>query len=99
MKLGILLVNGDQKNHLEGLAKAALERGWSVKVFVNDDGARLLEDPLLPELAQAGVGISFCETSARNLKIPLEKIPRQLKRGTQLQHAMLHQFSDQVVVL
>ncbi|OGG99530.1 MAG: hypothetical protein A2600_08610 [Candidatus Lambdaproteobacteria bacterium RIFOXYD1_FULL_56_27] len=99
MKLGILVVNGDQKNHLEGLARAALERGWSVKVFLNDDGVRLLEDPLLPELAQAGAGISFCETSARSLKIALEKVPRSLKRGTQLQHAMLHQFSDQIVVL
>ncbi|MDT8445623.1 MAG: DsrE family protein [bacterium] len=99
MKLGILAVNNGYADQLVALASAAMERGWGVKIFLNDQGIHLAVDPRLEELALKGAGISYCETSARAFGYDPLKIPRKLKRGTQLQHAMLQQMSDKVVVL
>jgi len=99
MKLGILVVDQKYKQHLIGFSEAALAKGWSVKFFFSDAGVELLQDPDLEALAGKGVTMGYCETSANRRKIAMEKLPRCFKRGSQLQHAMMHQFSDKVLVL
>ena len=43
--------------------------------------------------------MSFCEYNARQLGIDLEKIDRKIKRGTQLNNAVLCNKADRVLVL
>jgi len=98
MKLGILVVDQTYKQHLIGFSKAALAHGWTVKVFFNDAGVQLLSDPDIEALAADGVAMGYCETSANRMGIAMEKLPRCFKKGTQFQHAMMHQFTDKVLV-
>lgn len=99
MKLGIVAVNAEYGAQLAAIASAALQRGWAVRIFLNDLGLNLIEDPALAQLAEAGAVVSYCETSLRNLGMDPSKMPRAYKRGTQLNHAMLQQSSDQVLFL
>ncbi|OGG95159.1 MAG: hypothetical protein A2508_05470 [Candidatus Lambdaproteobacteria bacterium RIFOXYD12_FULL_49_8] len=98
MQIGILVMDEQYLKHLIGFSKAALGQGYTLKIFINDQGVKLLHEPALLELAESGAGISFCETSARKFKIDLQTVPRKIKRGTQLQHAMLQQRSDRILV-
>ncbi|MCP4751350.1 MAG: DsrE family protein [Proteobacteria bacterium] len=100
MVLGFLVNSGDQGENIVGLARAALDKGHSVRLFAMDEGARLLEKPEFSELAdREGVKISYCEYSARQLGIRIENLNRKMKRGTQLNNAIMCQNSDKVLVL
>ncbi len=98
MKLGFLVTNDNNQTALLGLAQAALRRGWSLRLFFNDAGTRLLEHPEVNALAETAA-ISFCEYSARKLGVKLEGLHPKIKKGTQLNHAFLQQQSDKVIVL
>ena len=98
MKLGFFIINETHKAALLGLTRAALSRGWEVRWFFSDHGTQLLADE---EVAAhcLEVAISFCEYSAKKLNVPLEKLPKKIKKGTQLNNAFLHQHCEKIVTL
>ena len=100
MELGILVNTTENKPHILGFVQAALGKGWTARLFVMDEGVRLLEEPEFTGLADLeNVIMSFCEYNARQLGIDLEKIERKIKRGTQLNNAVLCNKADRVLVL
>ena len=98
MKLGFFVINETEKEALLGLSKAALARGWEVKWFVNDYGTLLLSDPEVTAMAEQ-VGISFCEYSAKKLGVPLENLPKKIKKGTQLNNSFMFQQCEKILTL
>ena len=98
MKLGILITNSANGAAAQGLTQAALARGWSLRIFFNDAGTKLLELPWVNPLAEQAA-LSFCEYSARKLGVNLEGISPKIKKGTQLNHAFLQQQCDKVILL
>ena len=100
MELGLLINTTENKIHAIGLVRAALEKGWSARLFVMDQGTRLLEDPEFSSLADLdAVTISFCEFNARQLGINLDQVSRKIKKGTQLNNAIMCNKADRVLVL
>ena len=100
MELGILVNTTENKPHVFGFVQAALDKGWTARIFVMDEGARLLEDPRFTELVELdNITMSFCEFNARQLGIDLEKVNRKIKKGTQLNNAILCNKADRVLVL
>ncbi len=98
MKLGFFVLNEINKEALLGLTQGAKNRGWEVRWFINDFGTLLLEDPEVLAFAEK-VAISFCEYSAKKLKVPIDNLPKKIKKGTQLNNAILHQQCDKVILL
>lgn len=100
MKLGIL-VNTDR--HLEdivGLTQAALEKGHEVNIFVMDAGTRLLGNSSFSGLCKtAGVRMSFCDHSTKQLQTETEEIPQEIICGSQYDNAVMNHDSDKVIVL
>ena len=100
MELGILVNTIENKPHVLGFVHAALAKGWTARLFVMDEATRLLEDSEFAGLVDLeNVTISFCEFNARQLGIELDKIDRRIKKGTQLNNAILCNKADRVLVL
>ena len=100
MELGILVNTTENKPHVLGFVQAALDKGWSARLFVMDEGARLLEDPEFTAMSELeNVVMSFCEFNARQLGINLEAVSRKIKKGPQLNNAILCNKADRVLVL
>ncbi len=100
MELGMLINTNHQIHHAIMLTKTALQKGHSVRMFIMDEGSYALENPELVSFCEDdNVKISFCEYNARQHKINLESIDRRIKRGTQLNNAIMCQQSDKILVL
>lgn len=100
MELGLLVNTNEKLNHVIGLTNAALVKDHSVRIFVMDEGTLFLEKEEFTSLCEnEKVAISFCEYNARLSKIAVEKVDRRIKRGTQLNNAILCQKADKVLVL
>ena len=100
MELGILVNTAENKPHVLGFVQAALDKGWSARLFVMDEGVHLLEDPEFTGLADLeSVAMSFCEFNARQLGIDLDNVDRKIKKGTQLNNAILCNKADRILVL
>jgi len=100
MELGILVNTTENKDHVLGFVHAALDKGWTARLFIMDEGTRLLEDPDITGLADLeNVIMSFCEFNARQLGINLDKVDRKIKKGTQLNNAILCNKADRILVL
>ncbi|MDX2470456.1 MAG: hypothetical protein QNL04_07765 [SAR324 cluster bacterium] len=98
MKLGIFVLNPNQLSAILGLTTAALEAGDSVRFFINDHGTKLLAEPSFTALADR-VAMSFCEYSAKKLGVDLSNLPKAIKKGTQLNNAIMYQSCEKVIVL
>jgi predicted peroxiredoxin len=86
--------------HLAGIARAADAKGHEVNIFLTDAGTRLLNDPVVRELALLqGVTISFCVQSAKNIGIAYEGLPSGIVAGSQVNNAIMNHNADKVIVL
>ncbi len=100
MELGLLVNSDERLKTVLGLINAALEKGHSARIFIMDKGAYFLEKADFTSLCENdNVTMSFCEYNARQLKIDLDKIDRRIKKGTQLNNAIMCQKSDKILVL
>jgi predicted peroxiredoxin len=100
MKLGILVNTDRHPGHVVGLTKAALSKGHEVIIFSMDEGTRLLATPEFAELCKtAGVTMSFCGHSAKQMGAVAEGIPQELVAGSQYKNAEMNHDADRVIVL
>jgi predicted peroxiredoxin len=100
MKLGILVNTDRHPNHVIGLTKAALAKGYEVIIFAMDDGARLLVSPGFPELCPTpGVTMNYCGLSVKQLNLGSEEPFGELVSGSQYQNASMIHVADRVIVL
>ena len=98
MKLGILVLNDNNLPAILGLTQAALDAGDEVRYFVNDLGTKLLSDASFVAMSES-VTMSFCEYSAKKLGVELADLPKKIKKGTQLNNAIMYQNCEKVIVL
>jgi hypothetical protein len=100
MELGILVNTSKSLKHVIGLIGAALKKGHSARLFVMDEGTRLLENSEFTVLADhEKVTMSFCEYNAVQLGINLENMNTKIKKGNQMHNAVMCWKSDKVLVL
>ncbi len=100
MTLGILVNTDRHPDHLVGITRAALARGYGVSVFLMDTGTRLLHHALLPGLvSSSGVKMSYCLQSAKKQEIDTCGLPPEIVEGSQLNNAFMHREADRVIVL
>jgi hypothetical protein len=86
-KLGMLILSKDDGRDFEtatGLAKAAIDQGVGVEIFLMGDGILYINDPRLKDLASYGASIIFCAQNAREQSISLRNDFKELiKEGSQ----------------
>lgn len=100
MKLGIFVNTDRHLDHVVGLVKAALAKGHEVAMFNMDDGTKLLGTPQLAELCRTkGVTMSFCDHSAKGLKVATEGLPQEIVCGSQFNNATMNHDADRLIVL
>lgn len=100
MKLGILVNTDRHRNHVTGIARAAVSRGHEVIIFIMDDGVKLLADPGISALCVLqGIQMSFCKNSTRILGVATEGISAQIAEGSQYYNAVMNRDADKVIVL
>lgn len=100
LKLGILVNTDRHLAAITGMTRAALAKGHEVLLFAMDDGTRLLANPGYIALCQLpGVKMSFCQESATRKGVSFDILPEAIAAGSQLQHAMMAQQADRMIVL
>lgn len=100
VKLGILVNSAKHLQHVVGMTHAALAGGREVIVFAMDEGTLLLEEDTFISLASlAGVTMSVCEHSAKAHGVAADRLPPQVRCGSQLDNAMMAREADRIVVL
>lgn len=98
MRLGLVATHESAGPHLEGLAAAAVARGWRCRCFLTDSGVKLAASAPLLALARSGaLRLDVCEHSWQHLG--LGAAPEGATLGSQFQNAELVRESDRVVVL
>lgn len=73
-KFGLLLSTGPDHANLEtalGLARAALNRGAQLYLYLIDDGVKALDDPRVGALADRGARLFVCAYGCQKRRIPL----------------------------
>ena len=78
-KLGMLLSTGLEHANLEtavGLARAALDRGAELYLYLIDDGVRALDDPRIHALPARGARLFVCAYGCQKRRIPLKDSDR-----------------------
>ena len=78
-KLGMLLSTGLEHANLEtavGLARAALDRGAELYLYLIDDGVRALDVPCIPALPDRGARLFVCAYGCQKRRIPLKDSDR-----------------------
>jgi hypothetical protein len=74
-KLGLMLSTPPAHPNLPvltGLARAAIQRGDGVYLYLIDEGVRSLDDPRIQELARAGVKLFACAYGAQKHGLPID---------------------------
>ena len=100
MKLGIFVNTDRHLEHVVGLVKAALAKGHEVIMFNMDDGTKLLGTPEFAALCKTkGVTMSFCDHSAKGLKVATEGLPAEIVCGSQFNNAGMNHNADRVIIL
>jgi predicted peroxiredoxin len=100
LKLGILVNTDRHRDHVTGIAKAAVSRGHEVIIFVMDDGVKLLSDPGVSSLCRIkGIQMSFCKNSTRVLSVSTEGVSAEIEEGSQYYNAVMNRDADRVIVL
>lgn len=98
MKLGIL-VNTDRNNEaVIGITRAAMQKGHDVSIFVMDEGTRLLKE-LSGLCESAGLSISYCDHSSKEVGVTKDGIHVGIVCGSQYNNASMAHNSDKVIVL
>lgn len=102
MRLGIVVTDDHYGPQAEGLLRAAVARGWEVRCFLTDSGARLLGIPSFLELIESRCAwVAVCELSVERMEhagLDLERVRDMIVIGGQYQDAELVKKSDRVLV-
>ena len=73
-KFGLLLSTGPDHANLEtalGLARAALNRGTQLYLYLIDDGVKALDDPRVGALADRGAKLFVCAYGCQRRRLPI----------------------------
>jgi hypothetical protein len=98
MYLGIVATNAANEDHVVGLARAAVARGWQCRCFLTDTGVRLLHSTRLLGLARAGkLRVDACEHSWE--QYGGGAVPDGVVMTGQIKNAELAHECDKVIVL
>jgi predicted peroxiredoxin len=98
MYLGIVATNAANEDHVLGLARAAIARGWQCRCFLTDTGVKLLHSMPLLELARAGkLRVDVCEHSWQHYSGGAA--PDGVTMTGQIKNAELANECDKVIVL
>ncbi len=96
-KLGIVITNFKNFDHISGVVKAAQAAGHQVQIFMTDEGIRFTTDAKFKELLKVpGVSISCCDHSCELLHVT-EKT-EGITYGSQYNHATVLHDSDRVLI-
>lgn len=99
MNLGILITQSDYADMIIEITKAAVKRGYSISIFMTDNGVKLIKNPEVANLRRLeNVGMSLCDFSAKNRGIDEEDIPEGITAGTQYQNSLIHNECDKVLI-
>jgi hypothetical protein len=101
MQLGIVVTNDRYRDDVNGLIRAARNRGWEATCFLTDTGVRLLENPEFMAAARSfPKSVSVCEHSVEGQGIATARIEGfdAIVVGGQYQDAELVTRSDRVLV-
>lgn len=77
-KFGLLLSTGPEHPNIEtalGLARAALDHGTDLYMYLIDDGVRVVSDPRIRALPARGAKLFLCAYGCQKRRIPLEDSP------------------------
>ncbi len=81
MNLGIIITQSDYADMIIEITKAAVKRGYSISIFMTDDGVKLIKNPEVANLRRLeNVGMSLCDFSARARGIDEKDIPHLFDR-------------------
>ena len=104
MKFGILVTSGVERRDLHTatrLARAALDQGHEVKMFVMGDGVHHLVDhqknqsaPDLRALLDSGLEVTCCALSSELRGLGQDQLLPGVRWGSQYDHAHLVNWSD-----
>jgi predicted peroxiredoxin len=89
-KLGIMVTQYANLEHIIGVTKAARAAGHPVQIFMTDEGVKFSRDPKFLELLKVdGVEISVCDHSCE--RVGLHEKTEGISYGSQYNNAgMLH---------
>ncbi|NOZ59675.1 MAG: DsrE family protein [Euryarchaeota archaeon] len=98
-KLGVFVCTDKHGEDVEGLVKAAIEKGHEVKVFFTGPGVKLVPTEHAKEIVKAGADVAMCLHSFEELGL-IEKyeIPEGIKKSTQDFNANMMKEVDRYVV-
>lgn len=98
MILGLLLVTNGYKKDVMGLIQAGLDKGYSINIFMMDEGVFYCQDKDIVALNESdNVTMSLCDRSCHLRNITTEMIPEGVTEGSQLQNAMMHNAADRII--
>ena len=98
-KLGILVTSDEHLDHLLGIAKAAVQAGKEVLVFLTYRGVLLTQDPRFAGL-EGQAQVSLCNVNFEAFKLS-KPVPLVAEKdfATQARHGMLIEDCDRYLVL
>lgn len=99
MRLGMLITEATYANTIVAITKAALQRGHSVRLFMMEDGVRLVKNSGVMALKKLeNVEVSLCDHSANSRNLCDSDIPEGVIKGTQYQNSLMHNECDKILV-
>jgi predicted peroxiredoxin len=98
-KLGIFVCTDKHGEDVEGLVKAAIEKGHEVKVFFTGPGVKLVPTEHATEIVKAGADVAMCLHSFEELGFNEDEVPEGIKKSTQDYNANMLKEVDRYVVL
>lgn len=98
MHYGVIATKTDYADKIIELTQRMVQKGFSVSIFLTDDGVLLIKNPEIAGLRNlAGVEMSLCDYTARSRNIPSEEIPEGVIAGTQYQNSLIHSECDRIL--
>jgi hypothetical protein len=95
--LGIMITKNEHRDHIVGVVKAAQQAGYSVSLFLTDEGVKFTKDPMFLEFVSvSGVKISCCDHNCKRLG--LHEKTDGIYYGSQLDNALLLHASSRFLV-
>lgn len=102
MRLGVVVTDDHYGRQAEGLLRAAVARGWEVRCFLTDQGAKLLgAESFIDFIRSTEAWIAVCELSLERLGdigIAGDLLEERVVVGGQYQDAELVKKSERVLV-
>ncbi len=98
-KLGVFVCSDRHGEDVEGLVKAAREKGHEVKVFFTGPGVKLVPTEHAKEIVKAGADVAMCWHSFEELGLAEKhEVPEGIQKSTQDFNANMLREVDRYVV-